>query len=96
MYIFIKYRYESSPEHIKVVFKKIWNDFIAFGELPLDLQAPEATPSKGRPKGAGNRREATSASSTQRFSSQFEYAEEKLKKNLKKTHKKKKKTTKAS
>ncbi|CEP09852.1 hypothetical protein, partial, partial [Parasitella parasitica] len=50
------------------------------GQFPYMLQEPSIVSSKGRPKGAGNRKQDRALSSTQRNSSQFEYVEMKIKK----------------
>lgn len=50
------------------------------GQFPYMLQEPSIVGSKGRPKGAGNRKQDRALSSTQRNSSQFEYVEMKMKK----------------
>ncbi|CEP14818.1 hypothetical protein [Parasitella parasitica] len=50
------------------------------GEFPYTLQNSAIGKGKGRPKGAGNRRQHRTKSATQRDSSQFEYVEQKMKK----------------
>lgn len=60
---------------------------IKTGELPYTLQDPQIIRSKGRPRGAGNRKQDRAKNTTQRNSSQFEYVEMKMEKERSKKRK---------
>ncbi|CEP15801.1 hypothetical protein [Parasitella parasitica] len=74
-----KEMYTSIPPFEQVIVKNLLES-IKTGQLPYSLRDPAVVQSKGRPKGAGNRKQDTSLSTTQRNSSQFEYAEMQTKK----------------
>ncbi|KAG1112200.1 hypothetical protein G6F42_014807 [Rhizopus arrhizus] len=75
----MKEMYNSLPLHEQVIARRLMK-CLKTGQFPYMLQEPSIVSSKGRLKGAGNRKQDRALSGTQRNSSQFEYVEMKMKK----------------